>query len=1284
MKNALLSLFFIVLTMPLVYAQSAVPFGRTIEWNAAPSEFNLASGDIVSFWTFKGATFSDEAPGLPVFSERIPLSSRSELSVEIASMQFETFAFKPIGNDQALLSDEVKVQVTLEQERDRFYARVRLVPIRKAGNGYERVRTFSLNIRVAAIPTPLQERGGPYTHTSALSTGTIYKFGVAQSGIYKLDYAFLKNELGITNLDNIDPRTLRLFGNAGGMLPERNSDARADDLTENAVLVVGEADGKFDQGDYILMYAVGPSPWVYRPGAVDPQLTVRTNLYDTRGWYFIKTGDGNGLRITEQASVAASAVTESFDDFRRVEEDKVNLLDFATSAQGSGKKWFGDYYYQTRERNYDFNFPNLVPGSVARVRAEFAGRCNVSTVVRLLAGSTTLSKTINSVDVSNNEASFAGLGVLQGSFQPGSDQFDVRIQYQEIAQQSEGWLDYIEVNVRRQLKMAGSVMEFRDLNTLAQPSTTFRLSGASANVTVWDITDPRVPLVQQKTQNSGTVEFGANTTTLKSFIAFYDNAVFPKPETVSGKLPNQNIHALENLHMAIIYHPDFEGQANQLAEHRRTFSHLDVATVNIFQLYNEFSCGAKDPVAIRDFAKMLYDRNPERFEYLLLLGDGSFDPKNNTNTTANLDFIPVFETPESFSPITSYPSDDFFALLSDNEGGSLSGALDIAVGRLTVGTPSEAQIVIDKVMAYDKSPSTLGDWHQRTLYLADDEDSNVHINQAEDLATATAATEDWFNVDKVYFDAYQQVATSGGQRYPDAQSAINSEVFKGALLLQYIGHGGPRGLAQERVVTNNDIAGWENPGRYPLIITATCSFGGYDDYSLVTGGEQALLKPGSGAVALFTTVRAVFIGGNNILTDAVQRYIFKRVNGQYRSIGDILKDAKNSLTSDQDNARRFTLLGDPAMFLAMPEYRVATTKINGHEVGAGQPDTLKALMPAKIEGIVTDTLGNLLSAFNGKVHVSVFDKAQTLRTLAQDESSSVKEFQVQRNTIFKGVATVTNGLFSIDFIVPKDINYIYGAGKISYYAENGTPLDAAGADKSVIIGGNANQIQDDKAPVVTPYLNTDAFVNGGITDNNPKVLVKCSDDHGMNVSGTGLGHDLTAVLDGNVLETIVLNDFYVSEQDNYRRGQAIFPLRNLTPGRHTLQVKGWDIANNPGEGYTEFVVAEDGKAAIDHVLNYPNPFTTNTSFQFEHNLAGQLLDVQISIFTVSGKLVKTIQHAATPDGFRVTDIQWNGLDDYGDRLARGVYLYRVKIRGTDVSGTTATAESEFEKLVILK
>ncbi|MBK8921605.1 MAG: type IX secretion system sortase PorU [Saprospirales bacterium] len=1268
-------------------AQNPITIQRQLNWAAGPYRHVLSNGETVEQWRFEGGSFSDAAPTLPLFIERFALPGRSRLSVELISVQYEPLVLGATP-DAGVLGDDLNIQASVEQERDRFFGRIKFYPIRKAGNGFERVTAFRLTVRIVPEPEPVKPRGGPFTYTSALSAGILYKFGVGQSGVYKLDFNFLKNELGISNLESIDPRQIRLFGNGGAMLPEKTNDQRPDDLVENAIVVVGEADGKFDNNDYILFYATGPSPWSYRSANNDTELTIRQHLYDRYAYYFIKTGDGPGLRVQEQASVQASAVTEAFDDVQRLEDEKVNLLDYFNSAQGSGKRWFGDYFFQTRERSYTFNFPNLLASDQGRLRVEFAGRCAVGTTLQVKAGASTFSRNINGVPVSNNEADFAANGLVSGAFQPlAGDKVEVALHYLPSSQTSEGWLDYIEVNARRRLQMTGQVMAFRDIHTLVQDATTFRLRGVNGALTIWDITDPQAPKRQQNQVTDDVVEFGAPTQgVLRNFVAFYDNATFLKPEKIVGKTDNQNIHNLENLHMAIVYHPDFEAAANQLAEHRRAYSGLDVATVRVDQLFNEFSSGAKDPTALRDFARMLYERSPGKFDYLLLFGDGSFDPRNNTASDDNLDFIPVFETYQSYNPINSFPSDDYFGLLSDGEGGALDGALDIAVGRLTPRTADEAQAIVNKIIDYDKNPATLGDWHLRLLYFGDDEDTNAHINQAEKLAAAAESTEVWFNTEKIYFDAYQQVATSSEKRIPDAKTAINANVFKGGLIAQYIGHGGPRGWAQERVIDNNDIAGWDNFNRYPLIITATCSFGGYDDYTTLTGGEQALLKVNSGAVGLFTTVRAVYIDGNNKLTDAVQAVIFQRIgNGQYRTIGDILKDSKNTLTSGyEDNARRFTLLGDPAMHLAMPEYRVHTTRINGKDFNPAQPDTLKALLPVELEGEVTDTMGNLLSGFNGKVYVTLFDKKQTLQTLGQDPGSPVRAFNVQRNILFRGSATVASGRFKVDFIVPKDINYAYGNGKLSYYAENGTPLDAAGADTEIIVGGTANLVDDDTPPVIRVFLNTDAFAFGGITDKNPRILVKCADDYGMNVTGTSLGHDLTAVIDGNVLETLVLNDFYESEQDNAQKGQALYPLRNLTPGRHTLRVKGWDIANNSGEGYTEFVVAEDGKVALAHVLNYPNPFTTNTSFQFEHNLSGQLLDVQISIFSVSGKLVKTILHSKAADGFRVADIGWDGKDEYGDHLARGVYLYRVKVRGTDLAGNTATAESDFEKLVILK
>lgn len=1268
-------------------AQTSFTLQHTLNWAAEPRLQVLPHGETVEIWGFDQCLYGDFAPGLPLFSERFALQGRSRVTAELVSAQYEPFA-KKAGPEDAALGNEVQLDASVEQERNRYFGRIKFYPIRKTGGSYERVTAFSIRVTILPEAEPVKPRGGPFTYTSALTDGTLYKFGINQNGVYKLDFNFLKNDLGISNLESIDPRTIRLFGNGGAMVPERSGDARPDDLLENAIVVVGESDGKFDNGDYILFYGVGPAPRSFRPSDADMPLTITQHLYDEHAWYFIKTGAGQGLRVPDQASVPATYVTGEFDDVRRLETETVNLLDFFNSAQGSGKRWFGDYFYQTRERTYSFDFPNLVSGSTARLRSEFAGRCGVNTTLRIQAGGSTFSGLIYSVLISNNEASYASNVTVNGAFQPSGDKMDIKVQYLPAAESSEGWLDYLEVNARRQLRMVDqSPLEFRDLQTLTQASATFRLSNVSGPLTIWDISTPQSPKKQQATVSGGVAEFGVATQgVLRDFVAFYDNYAFPKPQKTVGKIDNQNVHGIDNVHMAIVYHPEFEDAVQQLAEHRRTYSGFDVVTVPIDRIYNEFSSGAKDPTAVRDFAKMLLERNPDKFNYLLLFGDGSFDPKNNTASDDNLDFIPVFETYQSFSPIYSFPSDDYFSLLSDGEGGALKGALDIAVGRLTPRTASEAQAIVDKIVAYDKSPDLLGDWHLRLLYFADDEDVNYHINQADKLATESEADEKWFNSEKIYFDAYQQVATSSEKRIPDAKTAINSNIFKGGLVANYIGHGGPRGWAQERVIDNNDIAGWENANRYPLIITATCSFGGYDDYATLTGGEQALLKVKSGAVGLFTTTRAVYIDGNNALTDAVQKVIFKRIaGGQYRTIGDMLKDAKNTLTSsDEENARRFTLLGDPAMHLAMPEYRVRTTAINGKTFNPAQPDTLRALSSVTIDGEVTDTLDNLLSAFNGKVFVTLFDKKQTLQTLGQDPTSIVRSFSVQRNILFKGSATVTNGRFSVNFVVPKDINYAYGNGKISYYAENGTPLDAAGADSEIIIGGTANTVKDDTPPTIQVFLNTKDFGFGGITDKNPKILVHCYDDYGMNVTGTSLGHDLTAVLDDNVLETIVLNDFYESEQDSAQQGKALYPLRNLTPGRHKLRVKGWDIANNPGEGYTEFVVAEDGKAALAHVLNYPNPFTTNTSFQFEHNLSGQLLDVQVSIFSVSGKLVKTILHSAAADGFRVTDINWDGRDEYGDNLARGVYLYRVKVRGTDVAGGQVTAESEFEKLVILK
>jgi hypothetical protein len=468
-----------------------------------------------------------------------------------------------------------------------------------------------------------------------------------------------------------------------------------------------------------------------------------------------------------------------------------------------------------------------------------------------------------------------------------------------------------------------------------------------------------------------------------------------------------------------------------------------------------------------------------------------------------------------------------------------------------------------------------------------------------------------------------------------------------------------------------------------LLITATCSFASYDDPSITSAGEVAFLKEDGGAIGLFTTVRAVYSLDNKRLTQAVFDTIFTKVDGEYMEIGEIMRRSKNSNWEDTTrvNARKFSLLGDPGLKLAIPKFKIYTTAVNGIPVNATL-DTLRALDKVTITGFVGDESGNILSNFNGILNPTVFDKTFLAQTLGNDASSPVKDFKMQNRVLFKGAASVTNGTFSFTFIIPKDIDYSYGKGKISYYATDGIKEDANGYFEGLIIGGtSATSVIDDQGPDIELFMNNEQFVFGGVTDANPILFAKLTDDFGINISGNSIGHDLTAVLDEDTQQSFILNSFYEAELDDYTKGTVKFPLSGLENGKHTISLKAWDIANNSNESYTEFYVTDEAENGLAHVLNYPNPFANQTCFQFEHNLANTELEVLIYIYSISGQLVKTIEHQGYYDGFRVTDIKWDGTDDFGSKLANGVYLYKIKVKASQFN---LRKESEFEKLVILK
>lgn len=1287
------TLFILFIILNWSFGQTTIRETRSYQWTSNSKSVSIGN-NTYRFQSFDSGISSELLPTLPFDVFSLPLPQNSVLAFEVFYLATEPYPdFVPTPEEIEQIKESPNIKYQIELEKNQYYAKIFFTPIIRRGNSYFKITNLDLGINIASKPA-IRLRSPNDITVSGLSSGDVFKIAVQQSGMHKITANFLRNELGIP-IDNIDPRNIHILGDQGGMLPRFLDAAYIEDVPEIPIFVSGEQDGKFDNSDFILFFAQGPDQWLF--DTLNGRFNMEKNIYDDKNYYFIKIDNQQGLRVQPKASANnATYTSNAFDDYARFEQDNRNLLfewgKELSKSQGSGQNWFGDHFKNQRSYTYQdlFKFPGLLTDQPIHLSARMALRALTRSSFKVdLNGQTFQSADANRVDVlsgdRDNEINYANFAIINQEVNLTSENLSFKVEYPFPAANdgSEGWMDFIQVNVRRNLIFAGEQMQFRDKESLNASSTRFNLTTDNPGILIWDITNPLQPFNQEFASGNNVLSFAFENEGLAQFIAFNPGSNLLLPEA-AGKITNQNLHGIQDADMLILYHKDFELEAQRLAEHRRQFSGLRVEIASIDQVYNEFSSGAKDPTAIRNFARLLLTRNSD-FKYLLLFGDGSFDTRNIYKEGG--DFIPTYQS-DSFNPLFAFPADDFFAILEANTvNDPLVGRMSIAVGRLPVNNVEQASIAVDKIIAYDKNPETFTDWRNRLVFVADDEDSNEHINSIDEIATEVSTANPFLNLEKIYADAFPQVATPGGNTFPEVNEAISRAIFKGTLAVTYLGHGGPSGWAQERILKISDILSWENKDRLPIFLTATCTFGGYDDVTFTTAGEEVILNPNGGVVALLTTTRAVFSSSNARLTSISLEELFKRENGVIPGLGEAMKNAKNQLTSSftNTNSRKFTLLGDPAQKLAIPYFEVKTDAINGKNLIDNQLDTLKALQKVTIDGSILDASGNLFESFNGVIFPTIFDKTAKVTTLGQDAGSLVRNFDVQKNVLFKGRSTVNNGRFKFTFVVPKDINFQFGEGKISYYAANAEQLNDAGGYQPVIIGGFSKDVlEDKKGPDVNLFMNSEDFVFGGITDENPVLLVKLKDENGINVVGNSIGHDLEAILDENTQNSFLLNDFYEADLDDYTSGTVNFPFSKLSEGLHNVKVKAWDVANNSAEGYTEFVVANSGEIALRHVLNYPNPFTDRTCFQFDHNLAGQELEVLIQIFTVSGRIVKTLESTILSEGTIRLDncLEWDGRDEYGDKLARGIYLYKVKVRTSGAN--PLSQESAFEKLVILK
>lgn len=1281
MKEKILFLLFI--NCLVVFAQQQQNF--VINWQS--SQHIIAGNNSIELPAFNEDNFVfNFDDGLRFVAQWDVSNTINESSVAISNVSYSAITkieLKDLG--QKTIPSELIFSLKNANARDKQFAVLQVSPIIKDANGtFKKVNSFQISYALGGAlnrsSTLNKIRNTPGITSSVLHTGEWFRFFVDTTGVFKLSKNFLQR-LGV-KVNDVDPRTIKLFGNGGGMIPYSNAVWQSFDVEENAVKFVGEEDGVFNNEDYMLFYAEGPKGY-------NEESNTHINCYTDKTYYYINVGSGTGKRIRPLAQPTGNSdlIINTFEDYQFHEIDTYNIAFL-------GRRWFGDRFDVETEKIFNFDFPDLVTTLPIRFRVVVASTSETSTKMELSVNGDAPRLINIGLAANSNLANGAD---FNGTSNVSTSKIAFKLNYDKQSNPSAvGYLDYISVEATRALKFNNKQFQFKNVAVkTASGIAQYVISNAAKVSEVWDVTDIYNVSSTMNADANSEFSFKAAMGEVKSYVAVtafdYFEPKFDSKTTVSNQDIKGRVFNDGPVDYIIVTPNNMLTQAERLAQINRNQYGLNVKVYTLNEIYNEFSTGNQDVGAIRNLVKYVYDNassTDNRIKYLCLFGDASFDYKDRIPNNTNI--VPSWYSLNSFSLTSSFVSDDFYGMMDNTEGGmTTSDKLDIAVGRILADTPQRAKEMVDKVEAY-YAKEALGSWRNNFVVVSDDVDKEIDgelQKTTDELGDAIKDNKPFMNVIKIHSDAYQQETSAGGNRYPQVNTALANAIDNGALVINYFGHGGVDGLAQERILSKPNIEAFRNFNKFNCFVTVTCEFTKFDNPYRETAGEFAYWNKEAGSIALITTTRQIFVNTGINFNKALNDNLFLSddVNSEYPSMAEALRQTK--VTNPNDQNKLIFFIGDPAMKLAFPKPNIQLTEINDIPI-AVSTDTLKALSYVKLAGKVTDVSGADLDTYNGTLSISIYDKDIARQTLANDGIQSngalIKlDFQTLGEIIFRGQASVKAGKFEFDFVVPKDISIPLGDGKISFYSQKDNFLeDQAGANTLKIGGVNENAAEDITGPVITLYMNDENFVSGGITNESPTLLVKLEDPNGINTA-SGIGHDIIAVLDGDETNPYILNDYYQTEVDDYKKGIVSFPFRDLKPGIHTLTIKAWDVYNNSATSEIQFMVFdEDASLEINNVLNYPNPFVNYTEFWFNHN-SSTPLNVLIQIFTVSGKLVKTL--SGQTSGGAITnsslsrDVIWDGRDDFGEKIGKGVYIYKLTVH-SEVLNKKA---EKIEKLVIL-
>lgn len=1093
-----------------------------------------------------------------------------------------------------------------------------------------------------------------YTDQSVLANGTWIKIQVDETGIYKMTYEQLR-AAGLS-----DPGSVRVYGYGGAQKSRNFSQRNVDDLACVPVYIYKGDDGQFGPGDYILFYGQGIYSWSYTGKQFEHVL----NTYSNYGYYFLSDNAGQQVEIGEAQEAGLfspmALTTDTYTALSVHDIDLVNLIDVA-GEQGGGKIWFGERFAPDQTRNFVLPAQNLT-GENVTLRAHVASNAVVSSTIQWGIQSTSSTIRIYPRSEGDNQTLAVESNGAISVAPVGTGDQTVRMAYKCSTPSASAYLDYIEMEAPSRLNMGDrSYMPVRSeagYNT-SRPIV-YCAQNAPADCQIWNVTRLdsiyRMPVEQEGNEIKWQSEDLSQVEEFVMLSPSANNWLTPK---VVGPVANQNLHALSNVDYVIVCPESMIAPSRRLAQAHEDMDGMITAVVTDEQIYNEFSSGTPDATAIRWFMKMLYDRGKRLGlsspSYLLIMGDGSFDNRAISPMSGSHVMI-TYQTDNSVNEALACANDDYFAFMDDESNNIVDTRqlMSFGVGRMPVNTVTEAEQVVDKTIRYMQNPNP-GPWKNQTIFLADDGDGNMHTESCDEAAEMVRKNNEAFVVNKIYLDMFRQETTTTGESYPAAKSKLYSLFNSGALFFNYSGHGGFNGVTNEGMINLQSIGAMSNKN-LAFWVLATCHFSHWD-CKTQSAGELAMLHPDGAAIAVFSACRTAYVYPNTNLDRNLCKELFEhdgKLCGYGSSIGEAIYKAKNACGVDA-NKLVYTLFGDPAIRLAWPsDVQVVLDSVSA-------PDTLKAMAVQKFQGKILEPDNTLAEWFNGTAWVTIYDKDRQFVTLNNDNDPVSERnpftFTSTSGKIYSGQVPVENGRWQLEMMVPKDILYAVGNGRMVCYAyDEEHQSEGIGSYASFLVGGSSNeQIDDKEGPeILHLYLNDEMWKSGGKTHANPRLFAYVSDKHGINTIGSGIGHDITLVIDDDVNQSYILNEYFLSDMGSFRSGTISYPMMTQAPGIHTLTLRVWDQLNNSSSATIKYEVVEDYSPQVFAAIAYPNPVQKGGTvhWRLHTDRKDELMRTTLMVYDAQGRLVWQTTTGNTSELSATTS-------EMG--LLSGIYYYNVVI-----------------------